>query len=186
MGSGSETTTGNWGALRRMALLHLCDLRRSHPNWDLEDLQRHLDLPATRLLLDLAQQAGFLRSEGITARQENQILRSLLRGVFSPERIAEEARLSPQAVMEFLNANHLGFGTGAYGQVPWGQASGVPAGGADRKARRVSRKGQLWYGGRVYGLGAAYAGEVCWVEEAGDRLLVHCPGRPGVAIHKKA
>ena len=52
--------------------------------------------------------------------------------------------------------------------------------------RRILRKGQLSYAGSTYGLGASYADTQCWVEAAGDRLLVHCPGRATVTLHKRS
>ena len=48
--------------------------------------------------------------------------------------------------------------------------------------RRVSEKGQMSYEGRVYGLGVECAGRVCWVEEAGERLIVHFADLPRVAV----
>jgi hypothetical protein len=172
--------------LRRLGLLCLTDLRRANPEWSLDDLVRHLDLPDTRLIQELAQQAGFVRPDELTSRQENQILRSLLRGRVSVDAIAQENGIPPNAVKAFLKDNRFGYGAGGYGQVAWGQPFGVAARPERSKTRRISRKGQFSYRGRVYGLGTGFAGEVCWIEEAGSRLLVHCAGRPGIAVHKRA
>ena len=186
MRGGAGTTRENWRTLQRLAALHLSTLRREHPDWDLETLQRHLNLPTTKLLAELAKEAGFEGSRALFSRQENKILRAMLQGILCPERIAMQARVSLEAVKKFLSENQFPYGSGTYGQVHWG---GTAKEALDElplsQPRSVSRKGQFSYKGRLYSLGASYAGSPCWIREAGERLLIHCPGRGTLTLRKR-
>jgi len=81
---------------------------------------------------------------------------------------------------------------GGFGMFPWagdpearkdaaGAAEAMPA----AKLRRVLGRGQFSFKGRTYGLGASCARRACWGIKAGERLVVHVPGRPTQIVQKK-
>lgn len=187
MGSGSVTTRENWEALRRLALLHLSHERQANPGWRFEDLQRHLNLPSTKLIQEIAEEAGFEQRRKPSKSDENKILRAMLQGILGSDEIARKTKLPRKLVESFLKGAGVPYGAGGYGRFPWPGASSRRDDDALPSAarRRISEKGQLSYQGRVYGLGASYANRVCWIEEAGTRLVVHCAGRATVTLRKR-
>ena len=62
MGSGAKSTNQNWANLRRLARRLFRQLHAQNPSWDYEDLQRHLNLPSSKMLMDLASEAGITRT----------------------------------------------------------------------------------------------------------------------------
>ncbi len=187
MASGADATRDNWQALRRLAGLLFACLRRENPDWNLEDLERHLELPRTRLFQELGQEAGFEPRSTLSAADENRILKTMLRGVFSPEEIARETELRLPRVKEFLEKTGVPFDAGGWGMFPWpGERDGQEGPASKAEPRRISKKGQFSYKGRTYGIGSLVANRTCWVEEAGSRLVVHFSDRPAMMVPKRA
>ncbi len=187
MGDGAAVTRANWEALRRLALLLFGRLRKANPDWGFEDLQRHLNLPFTKLFVELAEEAGFERRSAPTTTDQNKILRIMLQGMIDAEQIARETGLPPEVVQDFMRETGVPYGAGGYGTFPWPGAPKKKDDGLlpSARPRKISGKGQLSYKGRVYGLGSSYANRRCWVQEAGTLVIINCAGRPRVTLRKR-
>ena len=112
MPSGADTTKRNWQASRRLTVLLFTRLRRENPEWDFEDLVRHLDLPPSRLFLELAEEAGFEVGGEPSTAEQNKILKVMLREVFGAKEIARETGLPLAKVERYLREVGVPFGAG--------------------------------------------------------------------------
>ena len=191
MEAGGEAMREDRRALCRLAGTVFVRLRREYPGWGFGELRKHLGLPDTKLFRELAEEAGFRLAGTLSPSEENAVLRALRRGVFGGEDVACETGLPLAKVEDFLDEVGVPFGAGGWGMFPWPGKPGERAPGRPSRPepRRVSKKGQISYRGRVYGLGSLYARSVTWVEDRGDKLVcrfsgARFPDEPTVTLYR--
>lgn len=181
MNAASVTQT-NWKALKRLSFQFLSNLHDAYPQWNFADLQRHLDIPDTKLMRDLAELAGFEQTAALPVAVQNKVLRLMLHGYCSPGEIAKKTGASSHQVETFMREAMPKYGNGKYGSTQWGsplEKAKIPT---CAKIRRISSRGQISYRGRLRGLGAEYANRICWIEEREKTLLIHIAGMKSLEI----
>jgi hypothetical protein len=175
---GAPSTVDANDNLRKLALAYLCDLRRRHANWFLEDVLESLKGDNSPELAEMAVHAGFRPKTEPSAREVALVLPLLTKYPREESIISKESGLPEdrvRAVFLFCQAGQGDYGVCVYG-------SRKVSDGITDVQRRITATGQFSYRGKLYTIGVQYRGKIATLKEQGKGLVVTCKGMPQLKL----